>query len=179
MLKGEKVTLRALEKDDLEVLHGFVNDLEMHSLADDDVFVPQSHEQVEKMFAEFGKSAEEIGPFGIEADGKLIGTCGLHHVDLNSGVCAFGINISDKDYLSKGYGTDALKVLIDYCFRLRNFRKLWLTVYGDNERAIGAYRKLGFVEEGRHKEHIYNQGTFKDWVLMALFRRDWDPDLET
>lgn len=176
MLKGEKVVLRALEKSDMPVLHEFVNDLQTHLLADDDIFVPQTHEQVEKIFEEMAKNPELI-PFGIEADGKLIGTCGLHHIDMNSRTCSFGVGISNRDYLGKGYGYDTVQVLLNYVFRLRNFRKIWLTVYGDNERAIKSYKSLGFVEEGRHKEHVYNQGIYKDWVLMGLFRRDWDPEL--
>jgi RimJ/RimL family protein N-acetyltransferase len=174
MLQGEKVVLRALERSDMELLQRFVNDREVHLLADDDYFVPKSREQVEKMFEEMGKSSEEIGPFGIEADGKLIGTCGLHHFDTHSRVCSFGINISERAYWDKGYGRDAVRVLLDYAFKHRNMRKMWLTVYADNERAIRSYKALGFKEEGLQREQVWNEGSYKDWLYMGLLRSEWE-----
>jgi RimJ/RimL family protein N-acetyltransferase len=173
MLKGEKVILRALEKSDGDRLQEFVNDFELHLLADDEEYVPRSREQVEKLFEDLGKNPEEVGPFAIEADGKLIGTCGLHHFDKHSRVCSFGINISDRDYLGKGYGRDAVRVLLEYAFVHRNLHKVWLTTYPDNERAIRSYKALGFVEEGLQKEQVWSQGSYKDWLYMGLLRSDW------
>ena len=175
MLTGEKVVVRALEKPDMDRLHEFANDYELYLMADDEEFVPKSREQVEKMFADLDKNPEEVGPFGIEADGKLIGTCGLHHFDKHSRVCAFGITIFDRDYLGKGYGRDAVRVLIEYAFVHRNMHKLWLTVYADNTRAIRSYKALGFVEEGLQKQQVWNQGRYKDWLYMGLLRSDWQP----
>jgi RimJ/RimL family protein N-acetyltransferase len=179
MLTGEKVVIRALEKSDMARLQEFVNDKEMHLLADDEEYVPKSREQVEKMFENLGKDPEEVGPFGIEADSKLIGTCALHHLDKHSRACSFGINISDPDYLGRGYGRDAVSVLIDYAFVHRNLRKIWLTVYADNERAIRAYKALGFVEEGLQKEQVWNEGRYKDWLYMGLFRSAWESATRT
>ena len=175
MLEGERVVVRALEKSDMDRLHEFANDQELYLLADDEEFVPRSREQVEKMFADMDKNPEEVGPFGIEADGKLIGTCGLHHFDKHSRVCAFGITISDREYLGKGYGRDAVRVLLEYAFVHRNMHKVWLTVYADNERAIRSYKALGFVEEGLQKQQVWNQGRYKDWLYMGLLRSDWQP----
>lgn len=177
MLTGKKVVLRALEKSDLDLLVEFVNDKEIHLMADDDFYVPQSREQVEKMFEELGKGEEEIGPFGIDVDGNLIGTCGLHHIDRHSRTCAFGINITNRSYLGQGYGRDAVEVLLEYAFRHRNFRKVWLSVYADNDRAVRAYKALGFKEEGLQREHVWNEGRYKDWLLMGILRREWDPEL--
>jgi diamine N-acetyltransferase len=174
MLKGKKVTLRALETTDIEAFHAFVNDVDTHVLSDDEAFVPLARQQVEKNVEKM-LSEDEIIPMVIEADGKLIGTCGIHHIDLHSRTCSFGIAISDTSYRGKGYGRDTVEVLLDYVFRLRDFRKIWLTVYADNEQAIRSYKSLGFVQEGLQKEHVYNRGEYKDWVIMALFRRDWDP----
>lgn len=173
MLRGEKVVIRAIEKSDHPRLQEFVNDKETHLLADDEAFVPQSLQQVEKSFEEWVNDKEQVGPFGIEADGKLIGTCGLHNVDNHSRVCSFGINIGDPDYLGKGYGRDAVKVLLEYAFKHRNFRKVWLTVFADNERAIRAYKALGFVEEGLQRQQAWNEGRYKDWLLMGLLVEEW------
>lgn len=174
MLRGSKVLIRAIEKTDIDVVASLSNDFEIHIQADDDVFVPRNREQVEKLMDELGKSEEEIGPFVIEAEGEVIGTCGLHHVDRRSRTCSFGISLG-RDHLGKGYGRDAVRTLVGYAFRHLNMRKLWLSVYADNERAIRSYKSVGFREEAVLKEHVYSEGVHKDWLYMSLFRRDYEP----
>ena len=64
----------------------------------------------------------------------------------------------------------AIALLVDYAFRLRNLRRVWLTVHGRNARAIGAYRACGFVEEGRLRDHVWSDGAYDDLVYMAITR---------
>jgi RimJ/RimL family protein N-acetyltransferase len=77
------------------------------------------------------------------------------------------------DAAGKGYGTDALRVLVDYAFTRRNLRRVHLIVVASNERAIASYRKVGFVEEGRRREHCWVRGAYVDEVLMGLLRSEW------
>ena len=67
-----------------------------------------------------------------------------------------------------------MRLLLDYAFRLRNFRKVWLWVHGDNERAIRAYRACGFVEEGRLRDHVYSNGRYVDAVYFGVLRHEWE-----
>jgi RimJ/RimL family protein N-acetyltransferase len=60
--------------------------------------------------------------------------------------------------------------LVDYAFRLRNLRKVWLTVLGSNARAMGAYQKCGFVEEGRLRQQVWSNGAYVDLVYMGILR---------
>jgi RimJ/RimL family protein N-acetyltransferase len=84
-----------------------------------------------------------------------------------------GITIGDKAYWGRGYGRDALTVLLDYAFRLRNMRRVTLSVNGTNERAIRAYQACGFVEEGRLRKHVWSAGEYIDLVYMGVFRDEW------
>src|SRR5437588_12698332 len=105
--------------------------------------------------------------FAIEDDGKYIGMCGLFHFDKVAHTCEMGITIGDKAYWGKGYGRDAVRVLLDYAFCLRNAHKVWLSVNGNNERAIRAYCACGFVEEGRQRQHVWGNGKYLNLVYTG------------
>ncbi len=174
MLTGEKVTLRAIEREDLSRMWAFNNDLEMELLGGGAPPEPQSLARLE---AEFDENAQKGGRdganFAIEADGKYIGSCGLFHFDNEARTCEIGIGIGDPAYRGHGYGRDAIQVLLRYTFRIRNLRKVWLTVNGNNERAIRSYKACGFVEEGRLRQHVWNDGQYIDLVYMAILRDQW------
>lgn len=174
MLKGEKVLLRSMSREDLLRLNEFNNDLDFELAGGGDPPMPQS---LERLQAEFDENASKGGrdgaSFVIEADGKVIGGCGLFHFDETAQTCELGIGIGDKAYWGRGYGREAIKLLLDYAFRLRNFRKVWLRVNGNNERGIRAYRACGFVEEGRLRTHVWSNGQYVDLVHMGLLRDEW------
>ena len=56
---------------------------------------------------------------------------------------------------------------------MQNLRKIWLETHATNERAIRSYRAVGFVEEGRQREHVWSGGAYDDIVLMGLFRTEF------
>src|SRR5579871_2992920 len=146
MLKGQRVLLRARTREDLARQCAFNNDLELEIMGGGDPPEPQSLARLEAHFEEGLRQGERDGPsFAIEAGGAFIGTCGLFHFDPVACTCELGIGIGDPDYRGRGYGREALRLLLDYAFRLRNMYKVSLTVSGDNERAIRAYRACSFV----------------------------------
>ncbi|HEY0734252.1 MAG TPA: GNAT family protein [Herpetosiphonaceae bacterium] len=171
MLRGEKVTLRAVQREDLKTLYELEKDLDLVLLADGN-WRPIPLATMEK---EFDKNVEDEDRswFVIEADGKVIGSIGLHHRDRRLQLSAFGIAIYERDYLGKGYGRDAINVLLEWAFEMQNFRRIWLETWATNERAIRCYQALGFVEEGRLREHGYHKGQYFDVVLMGLMRSEW------
>jgi RimJ/RimL family protein N-acetyltransferase len=172
MLVGKLVRLRAFTEADIPRLTEFKNDVEFELLGGGDPPRPRSHEVVRKFFEEQANNKESPN-FAIEADGVFIGDCGLHHVDRRNGTAAVGIGIGDRAYWGRGYGREALTLLVDYGFRMQNFRKLWLDVHHSNERALRCYRAVGFVEEGRQREHTWSGGRYEDTILMGLFRADF------
>lgn len=174
MLRGERVILRAMRRDDLPRQWEFNNDVEFELLGGGDPPEPQSYERLEASFDEGAARGGRNGPnFAIEADGTYIGSCGLFQFDDAARTAALGIGIGDPRYRGKGYGRDALRLLLDYGFRLRNLRRIWLTVNGDNEHAIRTYRAAGFREEGRQREHVWSNGRYIDLVYMGLLRDEW------
>ena len=171
MLAGDLVTLRPVEPADVRVLAGFANDLEVALLVGGHTPVPLPVASVAALYEHRRESPDEIG-FAITADDQLIGQCGLFRHDPIGRTCELGITIGRRDYWSRGYGREAVGLLVDYAFRVRNIRKVCLTVSATNPRAIRAYLAAGFVEEGRRSRHIWNDGKYIDLVLMARFAPD-------
>lgn len=168
------VTLRAIERADLERLWAFNNDLETELAGGGDPPIPQSLARLHSEYeGDAGKGGRDGAQFAIEADGNFIGQCGLFRFNATAQTCELGIGIGDKEYWGRGYGRDAVRVLLDYAFRLRNFRKVTLNVNAPNERALRCYRACGFVEEGRLRAETYSDGAYIDVIRMGLLRDEW------
>ena len=173
MFKGAKVILRAVERSEQPLLAALFNDLETQLAGGGDPPRPESLAEIEKIFDD-GLSKKSANLFlGIEADGKLIGTCGLRDFDETARVCCLGIGIGDKEYRGRGYGRDAINVLLRWAFRYRNMNKVCLDTHSKNERALRCYRACGFVEEGRLRQQIWSDGEYLDEIRMGILREEW------
>ena len=173
MLKGEKVTLRSVERDDLKRLHELSQNVDLMILSGG-AWSPWPLASLEKEFDDHVKD-EDHSDFLIETDGKIIGTIGLHRwKNRRAGSANLGISILDHEYLGRGYGRDALKTLLDWAFRIQNFRRIGLETMATNERAIRSYRACGFVEEGRLRQAEYSDGNYVDVLAMGILRSEWE-----
>ncbi len=177
MLFGQRVTLRAIERDDVPTIHAINNDVAVELAGGGDPPWPQS---LARAYADFEQGAAEgrrdgnahSVNFAIAADGKLIGFCGLNHRDPFAQTAELGITIGDKAYWGRGYGREAVGLLVDYGFTKLNLRRIYLRVQARNERAIRAYRACGFIEEGRLRQHVWSDGAYDDLLYMAVLRAD-------
>jgi len=167
-----------MHRDDLPLLWVYNNDLAVELAGGGDPPMPQRFEQLEAAFSR--RSAEherDDANFAIEVDGRFIGTCGLFGDDATARSVELGIGIGDKAYWGLGYGREAIGLLLEYAFRYRNYRRVWLRVIANNERGIRAYRACGFSEEGRQRQHIFSDGAYHDIVLMGILRSEWVANL--
>lgn len=176
MLRGDRVLLRAIRREDLVRQVEWDSDLETVLLADNDPPRPWSLEQLQARFDK--KALEEIKPddwvgFSIEVEGVHIGGCGLYGVNLTHRTCWLGITIGEPEYRGKGYGSDAIRVLLEYAFRYKNMRKVCLTTGSDNERSQRCYRACGFVEEGRLRQQEWSDGRYIDIIYMGILQEEW------
>jgi RimJ/RimL family protein N-acetyltransferase len=174
MLQGERVRLRGITREDLPRLWAFNNDLAVELAGGGDPPLPQS---LARLQAEFDQQAAKGGRdepcFAIEVEGKCIGACCLFNPNATNQTCEVGIAIGDKDYWGRGFGREALRLLVTHAFRYLNYRKVWLRVHAANTRAIRAYRACGFVEEGRQRAQVWSNGAYDDLLLMGLLRQEW------
>jgi RimJ/RimL family protein N-acetyltransferase len=112
MLKGDTVTLRAIERGDLQAMWAWNNDLETEVLGGGDPPMPQSMASVQAGWEAEANKGERGTEFAIEADGKLVGMCALHRFDQVARVCEVGIVIGEEANRGKGYGRDALRTVV-------------------------------------------------------------------
>jgi RimJ/RimL family protein N-acetyltransferase len=110
--------------------------------------------------------------FVVTLDGAPVGRCTLFAEDALARHAEVGIALL-PEARGRGVGTAALRQLIDFGFQRRNLRRLHLVVIESNRAGIAAYRKLGFVEEGRRRQHCWVRGRYEDEILMGLLRSDW------
>jgi RimJ/RimL family protein N-acetyltransferase len=175
MLEGSMVRLRALERSDVERAYPWVNDLEVTKYLL--LRYPMSRTQEEKYLTETAEQGNSFGDvrLAIETkDGVHIGMCGLHRGSPEDRHASLGIMVGDKSLWSDGYGSDAVLALLRFAFDQMNLNKVELGVFEFNERAIACYRKCGFIEEGRRREHYFQDGRYWDIIDMSVLRREYE-----
>jgi len=104
---------------------------------------------------------------------ELIGNCGYPKISRQDRTAEVGIFIGEEENRSKGYGTEALKLLLDYGFNYLNLHSIMLCVMSFNERAIACYKKVGFKEYGRRTESYFYDGKYYDEIKMEILDRDF------
>jgi len=172
-VQGKLVRLRAYEKSDADALFRWFADEEVTRWLGPPNFPSRAHQ--EKFIELAQASSDDAKYFAIETlEGKLVGDCGLRFIDWKSRKAEFFITIGEKQFWGKGLGSDALRIVIRVAFDKMNLNRLWLTVLVDNPRAVRCYEKCGFVREGLLKQESYVDGKYRDVLLMALLRENYD-----
>jgi RimJ/RimL family protein N-acetyltransferase len=123
---------------------------------------------------ELEKDPPEMWMFGIRtlADDKLIGFIDLSDVSAY-GDTFVGIGIGERECRGKGYGTEAMKLILRFAFVELGLHRVSLNVFDYNPRGIRAYEKAGFQHEGRIREMILREGQRADVLYMGVLREDW------
>jgi RimJ/RimL family protein N-acetyltransferase len=99
---------------------------------------------------------------------ELIGNCGFLDIDHLNQTAEVGIFIGNKNYWDKGYGTEALTLLLDYGFKALNLHNIGLKVYSFNKRAIKSYEKIGFKIIGKRRESLLRRNERHDIIFMDI-----------
>jgi RimJ/RimL family protein N-acetyltransferase len=98
----------------------------------------------------------------------------LSGIDWVTGTSWVGIGIGDPDYWGKGYGTEAMQLILEFGFGQLNLRRISLTVFEYNRRAYQSYCKCGFKEEGRQRQWMQRGGERHDLIFMGILREEWE-----
>jgi len=170
MLSGDRVVLREVGEADLPTIYGIFRDLDSWELRGPVRPGPLTWQSFSDWYGN-RLSGDDV-EFAIVAGDAVVGRCCLMREDALARHAAIGIALAAAAR-GQGHGTDAVRVLADFAFVRRNLRRLHLQVVADNLPAIRSYRKAGFVEEGRAREHAYVRGRYVDVMTMGLLRSDW------
>lgn len=107
-------------------------------------------------------------------DDKLIGTIGLERINWIERSAVLGIFIGDNDFRSNGYGTEAIKLLLEYGFKYINLHSIRLDLLSVNERAHKCYLKCGFKDTGASREQIFLNGKYYDKLHMDILENEFE-----
>jgi RimJ/RimL family protein N-acetyltransferase len=175
-LIGERIMLREYKKEDLHSIRKWVNDDEITRFLSDNFVYPHTLNDTEKFLNSMLESTTNARGFIIAKKDteEYIGQIDLIKIDWVNRIGTLGIVIGNKEYLSKGYGTEAIKLLEHFAFNNLNLHKLELEVRDFNDRAIHCYKKCGFKEEGRMRENFYSDGKYTDTLYMGILKREFE-----
>ena len=168
-MDGKLVRLRAYERSDLDEVMKWINDEEVTDFLEPLVY-PLSSVAEEKFIEAAAISSDTNKTFVIEAiaESKYIGAINFHAINWLNRSAELGIVIGDKSYWGRGYGTDAMRVMMRLAFDKMNLHRLWLRVYEYNQRAIASYEKCGFKREGVLRKARFFRGRYYDTFVMGI-----------
>jgi len=169
---GERIALRPAEVEDAPNFQAWFNDPE--NLQYLKRFRPLSlGEERDWLESLAGKPADHV--FGIvrRDEERLIGCCGLHGAELQHRRAELGIVIGDAGARGKGYGSEAIGLLLDYGFGTLGLHRVGLSVYANNGRGIRCYEKCGFRREGVLREARWWDGRWWDVLEYAMLEHEW------
>jgi RimJ/RimL family protein N-acetyltransferase len=172
-LVGDAIYLRPLEIEDARTIAPWFNDPEVTRflLRCHPMSVAKEEEWIRHIYDNPTDVALGIA---LRADDRLIGSTGLHQVDLRNRSAAFGIVLGDKSAWGKGHGTEATRLMVRHAFHTLNLNRVWLEVYEYNPRGARAYEKAGFRVEGRLRQDTFRDGRYWDTLIMGVLRDEWE-----
>lgn len=168
-LKGTDIYLRPMEESDTDLIVKWRNtDFVRGNFIYQKEFTKQGHLNWIETMVNTGRVIQYII---CTKDDVPVGSVYLRDIDYEHGKAEYGIFIGEKEALSKGYGTQAAELMIEYAFQVLGLHKLMLRVLAQNQRARRSYEKAGFVQEGYLKEDVCLKNGYHDVILMACFGR--------
>tara|TARA_B110001452_G_scaffold119986_1_gene99549 strand:+ start:8851 stop:9393 length:543 start_codon:yes stop_codon:yes gene_type:complete len=177
MIKGNKVGLRAVEKEDLILFRDWRNtvDFRKHfrevrelSLVDQEKWFEslQNTKHINFMFAIVELETNEV-----------IGAAGLLYIDWINRSADFSFYIGqDNKYIDNGdYSTEAVGLLIDYGFCNLNLNKIWMELYEFDKRKINFFSdKFNFKTDGVLRQNCFEKGKYWDSFIISLLKEDYE-----
>lgn len=172
MISGEKVIIRGITKDSSEDIYNWVNQEELRSLTGT-VYPISEYEHEEWIRNQTTSFDRKLFLICDRETGMNIGTIGLRNFDWINRNVELYISIGDYPKGKGGYGYDAVKLLISYCFCHLNLHKVYLHVFESNTRAIKCYKKVGMKQEGILVDHHFQNGHYENVIVMSKINNDY------
>lgn len=169
-LVGEKCYLSPMNIDDAEQFAAWLNDLEVSeylSASSNAVTVESQKKELEE------RAEDHVYEIVDVENDKAIGMIAFSRIDHRNGSGKVGMFIGDKAYWGKGYGREALRLLLGFAFNYLNLNSVLLTVREDNVRPIACYEAVGFRPAGRYRQSIMRNGRYYDEVVLDILAEEF------
>ena len=174
LFQGKLVRLVAPSERDAADLARWTEDASYLRAVDSDYARPLSPEEAVQRLGPDNADPSRV-EFHLRAlsDDRLIGFVAIHSIEWNNGGGLLAIGIGEAGYRGKGYGSDALQLILRYAFHELNLYRVGLDVIATNTRAIRAYERMGFQPEGRMRGAVLRDGNRTDRIFMGILRDEW------
>jgi RimJ/RimL family protein N-acetyltransferase len=170
VIRGERLYLRSIERDDLNRCHDWMNDPELRATLAQryPMSLAQEGDWVERATRGQDPAVMTFAICLAQGD-RHIGNCDLTSIDRDNGTATFGILIGEADCRGQGLGEEAARTLCRYGFDEMRLQKIRLDVHEGNP-AIKTYERVGFRREGILREEIFRRGVRLDVIRMGLLK---------
>jgi RimJ/RimL family protein N-acetyltransferase len=168
---GNRLYLSPINADDAENYIKWMNDEAVTKNFAQYSSVVSSKSELKWLF-EPGSGVQRYAMVLLDGD-KLIGSISLHDINPLNRTAFFGIFIGEEEHRSKGYGAEAIRLILNYGFKTMNLNNIMLSVHADNVAGISCYKKVGFREAGRRREWVFKDGKYVDVIYMDLLAREF------
>lgn len=169
----KRVYLRALEPDDYKTsVHWRNDDIITNLLGGGKYFVSN---EIEKQWVQNTINQNKDIKLAIctVEENLYIGNVYLTNIDYISRKAHSHILIGNHDFWNDGYGTEAMRLLLDYAFNHKNLRRIEALVLEDNIASQKMHEKLGYKREGLLRESVYKDGRYKNQIYYALLKSEY------
>lgn len=173
-LEGRRLYLRPACRADIPLFVKWANDPDVRALSSDR-YLPVDEIQGDEWLTSLHKKNDKMSLVICLNNTRAIGLMGIHSIDWKNRLAMTYAIIGEKQFWSKGYGSEAQMILLHYGFDSLNLRKIHAVVFGFNERSQAYNEKCGYSVEGVQRQHIFMNGEYHDLILMAVFREEWLP----
>ena len=173
-LQGKLVRLTSFDLDyDSESMSRWERDTEYQRLLDAGPAFPNAPSS-QRAFVE-REVGDDFVLFAIRPldEERAVGFVVLDGFDWHAHSAWVGIGIGEADARGKGFGTEAMNLLVRFAFQQLNLNRINLNVFGYNTRAIHSYENVGFVHEGTQRQFLNREGQRWDLIFMGLLREEW------
>lgn len=171
-LKGKNIYLRALEPEDLEFVHAIENDESIWELSNTQT--PYS-KFIIKQYLEHAQidifEAKQLRLVISSYKETPLGLIDLFDFDFKNSRAGVGILVKDEAHRQKGYGSEALQLLVNYSFTHLGLHQLYCNISEENKTSISLFKAQGFEEVGLKKDWNHINGTYKNEYLFQLIKK--------
>lgn len=171
-LQSEHIFLRPLDKSDAPLLLAWFNDPEIRGITGETL--PTSATGLEAYLQRLETDTSRVW-FGIveRETGQLIGETGLLRMFPTWRTTDLSIILGEKSAWGKGYGKEAMALMLDFAFGYLNFHRVAIGVVGSNTRALRFYEKIGFRTEGVQRDGYFYNHVYQDFIMMSILEDEY------